>query len=244
MDAVLGSMDEGVVVLDRDMKVVHSNPVADQLLRASRTQVVEELKAKLEPSSAGDGLTVALEHLQTALPAIRDSETTQLSISSPDRPAHVSIAASVRVLRDEAGALQGGVLLLRDMTVPKRMERQVEANEASLINMFHHGLEAAFITTVEDSLCIGVNEGFLTPCGYSREEILGRTIEELNFCDSPTELMDTLEQVGNAQTVCERALCFEQSPDERLKRCFPPYRSKLVGNPAFFLPFATSPGGR
>ena len=208
MDAVLGSMDEGVVVLDRDMKVVHSNPVADQLLQASRTQVVEELKAKLEPSSAGDGLTVALEHLQTALPAIRDSETTQLSISSPDRPAHVSIAASVRVLRDETGTLQGGVLLLRDMTVPKRMERQVEANDASLINMFHHGLEAAFITTLEDSLCIGVNEGFLTLCGYSGEEILGRRIEELNFCDSPAELMDTLEQVRNAQTVCERVLCF------------------------------------
>ena len=94
------------------------------------------------------------------------------------------------------------------MTVPKRMERQVEANDASLINMFHHGLEAAFITTLEDSLCIGVNERFLTTCGYSGEEILGRRIEELNFCDSPTELMDTLEQVRNAQTVCERALRF------------------------------------
>src|ERR1700751_4786245 len=86
MDAVLGSMDEGVVVLDRDMKVVHSNPVADQLLRASKTRVVEELKAKIEPASAGEGLTLALEHLQTALPA-GDSETTQLSLSSPDKPA-------------------------------------------------------------------------------------------------------------------------------------------------------------
>jgi PAS domain S-box-containing protein len=208
MDAVLGSVDEGVVVLDRDMKVVHSNPVADQLLQASRTQVVEELNATLEPSSAGDGLTLALEHLQTALPAIRDSETTQLSISNPDKPAHISIAASVRVLRDEAGTLQGGVLLLRDMTAPKRMERRAKANDATLISMFHHGLEAAFITTMEDSLCIGVNEGFLALCGYSREEILGRTIEELNFCDSPGELTDTLEQVRNAQAVCERALCF------------------------------------
>jgi PAS domain S-box-containing protein len=74
--------------------------------------------------------------------------------------------------------------------------------------MFHHGLEAAFITSLEDSLCIGVNERFLTTCGYSGEEILGRRIEELNFCDSRTELMDTLEQVRNAQTVCERPLRF------------------------------------
>jgi PAS domain S-box-containing protein len=53
-----------------------------------------------------------------------------------------------------------------------------------------------------------VNEGFLILSGYSREEILGRTIEELNFCDSPAELIDALEQVRTAQTVCDRVLCF------------------------------------
>jgi PAS domain S-box-containing protein len=208
MEAVLGSMDEGVVVLDRDMKVVHSNPVAERLLRASRSQVVEELKAELEPSSAGDGLTLAVEHLQTALRSMRDRETTELSISSPDKPARVSIAASARVLRDEAGTLQGGVLLLRDRTMFKHTERQIKANEASLISIFHYGLEAALITTLEDLLYIGVNEGFVTLCGYSREEILGRTIEELNFCDSPNELVDALEQVRTSQTVCDRALRF------------------------------------
>jgi len=196
MDALLGSVDEGVVVLDRDMKIVHSNPVADQLLQASRTQIVEELKTNLEPSSAGDGLTLALEHLQTALPSMRDPETTELSISSPDKPARISIAASARVLRDEAGTLQGGVLLLRDRTMFKHTERQAKANEASLISIFHYGLEAAFITTLEDLLYIGVNEGFVTLCGYSREEILGRTIEELNFCDSPAELIDALAGCG------------------------------------------------
>jgi CHASE3 domain sensor protein len=208
MDAVLGNMDEGVVVLDRDMKVIHSNPVAERLLQASRSQVVEELKAELEPSSAGDGLTLALEHLQTALPSVKDTGAMELSISSSDKPAHISIAASVRVLRDEAGTLQGGVLLLRDMTVSKRTERQVKATEANLISIFHYGLEAAFITTLEDSYYIGVNEGFLILCGYSREEILGRTIEDLNFCDSPTELIDVLEQVRSAQTICDRILCF------------------------------------
>jgi PAS domain S-box-containing protein len=217
MDAVLGNMDEGVVVLDRDMKVIHSNPVAERLLQASRSQVVEELKAELEPSSAGDGLTFALEHLQTALPSVKDPGAMELSISSPDKPAHISIAASVRVLRDEAGTLQGGVLLLRDMTVSKRTERQVKATEANLISIFHYGLEAAFITTLEDSFYIGVNEGFLILCGYSREEILGRTIEDLNFCDSPTELIDVLEQVRTAQTVCDRVLCFRTKSGGRFE---------------------------
>ena len=217
MDTVLGNMDEGVVVLDRDMKVIHSNSVAEQLLQASRSQVVEELKAELEPSSAGDGLTLALEHLQTALPSGKDPGATELSISGPDKPARISIAASVRVLRDETGTLQGGVLLLRDLTVSKRTERQVKATEASLISIFHYGLEAAFITTLEDSFYIGVNEGFLILSGYSREEILGRTIEELNFCDSPAELIDALEQVKIAQTVCDRVLCFRTKSGGRFE---------------------------
>jgi PAS domain S-box-containing protein len=230
MDAVLGSMDEGVVVLDRDMKVVHSNPVADQLLRASKTRVVEELKAKIEPASAGEGLTLALEHLQTALPA-GDSETTQLSLSSPDKPAQVAIAANVRVLRDESGALQGGVLLLRDITASKRMERQSEANDESLISMFHYGLEAAFITTAEDSLCVGVNEGLLALCGYSREEILGHTIEELNFCDSPTELIDILEHVRHAKIVSERVLCFRTRPGRTFEAVLSAMPIEVGGQP-------------
>jgi len=208
MDAVLGNMDEGVVVLDRDMKVIHSNLIAEQLLQASKSQVVEELKAELEPSSAGDGLTLAIEHLQTAQSSVGDPGATELSISGPDKQARISVAASVRVLRDGAGTLQGGVLLLRDLTMSKRTERQVKAAEASLISIFHYGLEAAFITTQEDSFYIGVNEGFLILSGYSREEILGRTIEELNFCDNPAELIDALEQVRTAQTVCDRVLCF------------------------------------
>jgi PAS domain S-box-containing protein len=208
MDAVLGNMDEGVVVLDRDMKVIHSNPVAEHLLQAGRSQVVEKLKAEIEPSSAGDGLTLAIEHFQTAVPSVGDRGATELSISCPDKPARFSVAANVRVLRDEAGTLQGGVLLLRDLTSSKRTQRQVKATEASLISIFHYGLEAAFITTLDDSFYVGVNEGFLILSGYSREEILGRTIEELNFCDSPAELTDALEQVRTTRSVCDRVLCF------------------------------------
>ena len=200
MDAVLDSMNEGVVLLDRDLKVVRSNPVAEQLLKTSRGRVLDELRAELEPTSAGDRLTLALEHLQSTLPDIRDHETTDLSISSPDKPTVTSIAATARALRDEAGALQGGVLLFRDVTEHKSIESQLEANEASLISLFHYGLEAALIATLDDSLYIGVNEGFLRLCGYSRDEILGRPIEELNVFGSPTELGYALEQVRTGRS--------------------------------------------
>lgn len=208
MDAVLDGMDEGVVMLDRDLKVVRSNPVAEQLLRTSSARVSDELKTELDPPSAGDRLTLALEHFQTALPDLTNPEITELSISSPDKPTVTAIAATARALRDEAGALQGGVLLFRDVTEHRSLESELEANEASLISLFHYGVEAALIATLDDSLCIGVNEGFLRLFGHSRDEILGRSIEELTVFASPAERGYALDQVRTGQVVRNRPLCF------------------------------------
>jgi len=208
MDAVLDGMAEGVILLDRDLKIVRSNPVADQLLRKSGARVRDELRAELESPSAGDRLTLALEDLQRNFPHIRDHETTDLSIGSPDEPSVTSIAATARALRDEAGALQGSVLLFRDVTEHKSLESQVQANEASLINLFHYGLEAALIATLDDSLYIGVNEGFVQLCGYSRDDILGRPIEELNVFGNLTELEYALDQIRTGQILRDRTVCF------------------------------------
>ena len=208
MNAVLDNMDEGVVLLDRDLKVVRSNPVAEQLLKTSNGRVFDELKAKPDPPSAGDRFTLALEHFQTTLPDLRSPETTELSISSPDQPTATSIAATARALRDEAGALQGGVLFFRDMTEHKSLESELEANEASLISLFHYGLEAALIATLDDALYIGVNEGFLRLCGYSRDEILGRPVKESNVFVSPVELGYALDQIRAGLVVRNRTLRF------------------------------------
>src|SRR5690242_12156441 len=207
MNAVLDSMDEGVVLLDRDLKVVRSNPVAEQLLKSNGARI-HELKTEFDPSLAGDRLTLALEHFQTTLPDLAGPETTELKIGNSDGPAAISIAATARALRDEAGTLQGGVLLLRDVTEHRSMERELEANEASLISLFHYGLEAALIASLDDSLYIGVNEGFLRVSGYSRDEILGRSAKELNLFDSPVELGYALDQVRTGLIVRNRTLSF------------------------------------
>jgi PAS domain S-box-containing protein len=189
------------------LKVVRSNPVAEQLLKSNGARI-HELKTEFDPSLAGDRLTLALEHFQTTLPDLAGPETTEPKIGNPDGPAAISIAATARALRDEAGTLQGGVLLLRDVTEHRSMERELEANEASLISLFHYGLEAALIASLDDSLYIGVNEGFLRVSGYSRDEILGRSAKELNLFDSPVELGYALDQVRTGLIVRNRTLSF------------------------------------
>lgn len=199
MDAVLESMDEGVVLLDSDMKVFRSNSAAEQLLKRSRSRLLGELTAQLEPGLTEGPLPFRSQGFQFA--AHGGLLQTKLDTRSPDDPTLTSISATGATLRDETGKLDGAVLLVRDMSERAAMKSRLETSEAILISLFHFGLEAAFITTQEDSLCIGANDGFLQLCGYSREEILGWPIEKVSAIGNPGELRGALEQARLGQIV-------------------------------------------
>ena len=210
MDAMLDTVDAGVVLLDRDLKVVRSNAIAQTVLKARETQPFESLKAELESTGNGETLAFALEHLQSG--AEQAEPVAPAEVLAPGEAAKdadvASIAATARAIRDDSGALQGGVLMFRDTSAAKAVERELEAREETLIGIFHYGLEAALVATLEDSLCVGVNEGFLRLSGYPREEIIGRPVEELKVFGSPEDLRYAMERVRTGQYVRERASCF------------------------------------
>ncbi len=210
MDAMLDTVDAGVVLLDRDLKVVRSNAIAQTVLKTRETQPFEALKAELESSGNGETLAFALEHLQSG--AAQAQPTPPAEVLSPGEVANdadvASISATARAIRDDSGALQGGVLMFRDTSAVKAIERELEAREETLIGIFHYGLEAALVATLEDSLCVGVNEGFLRLSGYPREEIIGRPVEELKVFASAEDLRYAMERVRTGQYVRERASCF------------------------------------
>jgi PAS domain S-box-containing protein len=201
MDAVLESMDEGVVLLDSDMKVFRSNAAAEQLLKRGRSRLLGELTAQLEPGLTEGPLPFRSQGLQIAAHGAAGLLHTKLDTRSPDDPTLTSITASGTTLRDETGRLDGAVLLFRDISEQASMKSRLETNEAVLISLFHCGLEAAFIATQEDSLCIGANDGFLKLCGYSRDEILGWPIEKVSVIDNPGELRQAVEQARLGQIV-------------------------------------------
>jgi PAS domain S-box-containing protein len=210
MDTLLDSIDEGVVVLDRDQKVVQTNPLAERLQKDSQPEMADSLKAALEPGlvEPGNHLALALEHFQNPLPAVGIPGTTAPSITAVEHVVHRSIAASARLVRDADGSLQGGLLLFRDVTELRRKEHQLKNCQASLTSLFQDAFEVTFAATVKDVCLTHANEQFIRLFGYSREELLGKTISELNLCDSVGDLEEVLRQAQVGQTPCRRKLVF------------------------------------
>jgi len=79
------------------------------------------------------------------------------------------------------GEVGGIVIFTEDITERKRTEDALRASEARYRTAFQTSLDAISINRVSDRRYIEVNQSFLDITGFSREEVLGRTPNELKL---------------------------------------------------------------
>jgi PAS domain S-box-containing protein len=75
----------------------------------------------------------------------------------------------------------GRVWSFRDVTEHKKAEDALRRSEEKFFKAFHSTPDAIVISRASDGLLLEVNDVFLQNAGYSREETLNRTTEELNL---------------------------------------------------------------
>jgi PAS domain S-box-containing protein len=83
-----------------------------------------------------------------------------------------------------------------DITERKRAEETLRNSEEKFARTFRHAPVPMSISTVEEGRFLDVNEAFCRITGYSREEILGRTVTEAGLL-SPGSRRRLLERVGS-----------------------------------------------
>ena len=88
----------------------------------------------------------------------------------------------------------------RDVTVARRTEAELKASEARFSLAFRNGPLAMAIMRAGDLSFVDVNDAFVKASGYTRDELLGHTAEELKLYPSPEErapLLAELEHFGS-----------------------------------------------
>ena len=92
--------------------------------------------------------------------------------------------------------------IIQDITDRKRMEAALRASEEKFAKSFQSSPDAITISTVGTGKFIEVNDGFCHMSGYTREETLGRSAEELNIWEDVNdrrELVTILQRDGNVR---------------------------------------------
>ena len=74
-----------------------------------------------------------------------------------------------------------------DITAQKQAEEALRRSEALFSSAFRMSPAATILSRLQDGLCIDANEAYCRLVGFSRDEIVGRTTNELNIWLSPEE---------------------------------------------------------
>jgi PAS domain S-box-containing protein len=92
---------------------------------------------------------------------------------------------------------------IRDITERKRNEAAIRYSEERFVAVFRTSPVAILITRLTDGLCLDVNDAFVAQTGYSRDELVGRSVREsgVELWVDPDERTTLLQQVEAGKVV-------------------------------------------
>lgn len=102
------------------------------------------------------------------------------------------------LLLDSDGNVIGAIESIRDITDHKKTVEALRLSEQRFSKIFNNSPSLMFISTVEEGSFIEVNDRFLRVTGYSREEVIGRTVSDISFWVKPdrAEVINSLQEKG------------------------------------------------
>ncbi|MBP3956413.1 PAS domain S-box protein [Gemmata sp. G18] len=113
-------------------------------------------------------------------------------VAPPDRPRITRGQVAVALAAGTGVALVGTVWVLALRRAVRTRTHQLRESEQKFATAFHASPDAAVLARVADGKFLEVNDGFCRLIGYSREQVLGRSVTEENWFDpeSRTRVLD------------------------------------------------------
>ena len=173
-----------ILVLNRSMSPEYVSPSVRSILGFAPEELVgksPEFALATIFQKTGPGLMRAVE----ATMGGQLVENVELTVSRKDlTPVYVSLHA-VPVLHD--GVLEGVQVSMRDITEKKRADDALRESEAKFSSIFNSSPVALTLVSTGDGTIVDVNETFLQSSGYTRDEVIGRTVGDLALFSDPSD---------------------------------------------------------
>ncbi|MBA4020419.1 MAG: hypothetical protein C0483_24930 [Pirellula sp.] len=178
LHVTLASIGDGVIATDVAGKVTFLNPIA-QALTGWRQQdaagkALEEVFHIVNETTRETVVNPALRSLKEGTIVGLANHTVLIARDGSER----AIADSAAPIRGLQGDMLGAVLVFRDVTEDRAVEKQLEASEARKSAILETALDC-IISCDHDGRVVEFNPAAERTFGYRREEVLGRELGDL-----------------------------------------------------------------
>jgi PAS domain S-box-containing protein len=181
LEAILSCIADGVIVYDKQGRIVRMNAMAEKMLNYPEEETKLEMDKRISRGYnvwTEDGRQLKTEEM----PAFRASvhaETIKnevLLIKGKEDPHWISISAAPLIV---SGTHIGGVASLSDITDRKKAEAALRTGEAQMDAFFSNS--PAILNLVDGNFCY-INTDRITPTyyGLNRETIKGKRLQDLS----------------------------------------------------------------
>jgi len=169
---ILASISDGVVVADTNGQFLHFNPAAERILGMGPVDVPLPDWSSSYGCFREDGVTpLPSEELPLAR-AVRGETIFDCPLVVRNRyvPEGLWLSVDASPLRDETGALIGGVVVFRDETTKRR-----ERTRSKLLSWVVEQTADMVVITDRDGLIEYVNSAVEQTTGFTASDLIGRT---------------------------------------------------------------------
>ena len=159
LQSVLDCMGDGVVVADAESRFLVFNPAAQRILGHGRVDSPPEDWSRHYEIFLPDRTTAYPVEDLPLMRAIRgeSADQAELYIGYPSRDDGTWILVTGRPLRDERGAIEGGVVVFHDITRRKKAERRLAAQYETTRVLAESDSPSQAATKILETICVSLD---------------------------------------------------------------------------------------
>ena len=109
----------------------------------------------------------------------------------------IIVSQNAQYYYDNEGQIQGTETFLRDITHHKKAEQALQESEEKFSKAFRNSPNAITITRLSDGKIIEGNESAYELFGYSHDEVIGKTTNDLNIWANPDDRQKLVEGLAS-----------------------------------------------
>jgi len=176
LNSTLNNINHGIFIIDLDLKIILQNVLCEKIFGYQMNETIGKKITKILPEKLNEGFYSRMRH--------KPSFEQPFEINGKGVTANstqVILRLNINSVRDTENTMIGAQVICEDITQSKKIEQEHHDIKEKFETVFMSSPNSIIISSYESGKCLDINYHFMQSFGFSGQEAIGKSFEELNI---------------------------------------------------------------